>query len=99
MKTSKQSLASLFDLLVNEMKDRLVEGDEQLVKVRSEDGDEIIRHRVKASAATLKTIATFLKDQDVGVVSENNEALQQVRDLLNNVSFASDEDDGDHTYN
>lgn len=91
----QKTLESLFEALVGEMQDRLENGDEQLVK--TEEG--VQPYRVRASAATLNTIARFLKDQNVTADSSKNDGLQKLSSLLAEASKNLPPREGDDLLN
>lgn len=76
----------LYDLLLDEMEDRLTNGDEIY------DGRNGEHIRVRASASTLRVVAAFLKDAGVEA-TEDNQALSTLMDKLKN----SPPDFGDDT--
>lgn len=79
-------LEALYDALLEEMEDRLSNGDETY---DSRSGDHI---RTKASAATLRVVAAFLKDQGIEATADNHQ-LQALADLLQKGKDALKEDD------
>lgn len=86
----KDKLSDLYDLLVNEMQDRLQHGDEAYV---ASEGRHV---RTKASASTLRAIAQFLQVQGIEA-TEEHAGLQDLMGMLRNTAdrLAEQRDIGD----
>lgn len=68
----KVKLNRLFDKMIDEMQDRLDNGEGT-----TEDGAKI-----KASAATLNTVRQFLKDQGIGADQEHSDPVKRLTTSL-----------------
>jgi hypothetical protein len=79
---SDPRLTTLFDLLVDEMTDKLTNGDEVIVK----DEGHV---RVRAGAASLNVIRQFLKDQGIDATKDGK--VGSLAELLKNAPKFDDD--------